>query len=120
MGYTHYWENFQPLSNEGVEAIESLLKDHTNLVQREMNENGPAVVTSDEILFNGIGADAYETFHVAGSGWDYCKTYRRPYDVVVVAVLTLLEYFIEGFTWSSDGDHEDLKEGKALANKYIS
>lgn len=118
MGYTHYWEGFTTLPKEAVTAIQKLVADHSHLVQYECDIKSAPAVVGAEVRFNGIGSDGHETFCLSGAAWNFCKTARKPYDKVVVAVLFIVESACQGFTWSSDGDAGDHAEGLALAQQY--
>lgn len=80
------------------------------------NVDSKPVITQDVLSFNGIAPDDYETFSLNRMKEDFncCKTQYRPYDKVIVAILMLAEQCFDGFSWSSDGDAEDHKEGKEL------
>ena len=76
----------------------------------------------NKIRFNGVGEDGHETFYLSPdeSGWGFCKTARKPYDIVVVAILSMLdEYLGDKFEWRSDGDNEDHLTGKRLYQSVI-
>jgi hypothetical protein len=72
------------------------------------------------VMLNGNGPDLdHETFCIdPNPGSDFCKTERKPYDVVVVACLTFLatDY---GFRVRSDGDHDELQAGVDLCCKAL-
>jgi hypothetical protein len=76
---------------------------------------GAAVINDEEIWFNG---DAkfdldHETFHVKRDTVDlltkdFCKTARKPYDVLVCCALISLKRHLPGaFSFTSDGDRSD-------------
>ena len=57
---------------------------------------------------------------LGATGFNFCKTAAKPYDLVVTAILVLAEHFSEGhFKVSSDGDPEDWAEGLALAREVV-
>jgi len=64
---------------------------------------------------------AYETFmiHRGSKESDFCKTARKPYDVVVVASLAVAHKLGIITEWNSDGDKEsgDFDDAMALLNK---
>lgn len=119
MGYTHYWSNFSALPDQAVADIQHLILLNAGLVQFESDVQEAPVVDTKEVRFNGVEDDAYETFCLSGGSWDFCKTAQRPYDKIVVAVLVIVAHYLPDFEWSSDGDDEDLAEGKELAQKYL-
>lgn len=141
MGYSHSWRPKGALDREtwldaldfvhGVIAV--AVADGIALAGGD--GHGKPVLTQDEILFNGRADQGYETFHIlrvpelkrwADEDPDYkhfgfCKTGRRPYDVVVTAVLCILETVTGGhFRVSSDGSPEDWAPGLALARRVVS
>lgn len=121
MGYTHYWntEKITKQDKEGYKKalpiVQDILKRHAALVQYESDDNRPPVVGAREIRFNGIGENAHETFMFCNKVVQYvfsdgskvkrafCKTARKPYDVVVCEVLLVLKRFLPNLTISSDG-----------------
>jgi hypothetical protein len=140
MGYTHYWERTRQLTKSEMLDIGAKVRNiiheaegkptstaggyHTEPVQiGGSSGEGSPDITKDGVLLNGVGELGHETFCIEPEqGSDFCKTARKPYDVVVVACLTFLatDY---GFRVSSDGDHEELQAGvdlccKALGRKY--
>lgn len=93
--------------------------------------DGRPIIGPDYINFNGEGDLSHETFHVNAKrgpsydgeprtewGGDFCKTARKPYDVVVTAILSVLasEY---NFNVGTDGEREDWDEGVKLATKAL-
>lgn len=110
MGYTHYWEH--PAIDPETWAI--LMADARRVITATdvrlgdgYGRNVPEV-TSEALILNGWEADDedYETFHLTpgGTGFDFCKTARRPYDAVVGAILLRAEKTVTGFSLRSDGD----------------
>jgi hypothetical protein len=70
--------------------------------------------------FNGREDDGHETFYIAGDvrGFTFCKTARKPYDVVVTAILCLCEFYTKGtFGVISDGEPSDWQDGLKLARR---
>lgn len=82
---------------------------------------GEPIITPELIAFNGneeLGLD-HETFLLAPfelSGFgNFCKTARKPYDVLAVAcILAAKKHLGAEFTFSSDGNMDELKEGIEL------
>lgn len=93
---------------------------------------GEPKIDETTVWFNGQGPDLdHETFVFnatrelpypsAGAdrlGSAFCKTARKPYDVVVTAVLTFL-HADWGFDVSSDGDVPEWEAGVKLAEEAI-
>lgn len=123
MGYTHYWTptnktEFTPKVEEVIKSItNSAYAD--NLIQQESDINLPPIVDNNSVFFNGVGEAGHETFHfVCGSEWNFCKTAEKPYDIIVVAVLTVLR--LTGFAKvTSDGREKDWQKGKELAVHHL-
>lgn len=108
MGYTRYWDikkdlddyrflKFKEFCNQIVELFDIPLED--------------IVITDNVIRFNGVDDDAHETFVFSKkSGFNFCKTQRKPYDAVVCAcLLTAMDIFGSDISFSSDGDNNDDK-----------
>lgn len=113
MGYSHYWSRGEtaagPLPSEPPVAYGRLALDTLAIISAAgvplangLAEPGSApVVDEGWIWLNGAAADHGETFAwPARIGpepmwattpgyrwWDVCKTQRRPYDIVVTAIL---------------------------------
>jgi hypothetical protein len=74
--------------------------------------------SNGQICFNGMGEDAHETFilykqlpktRIKGNKekyhFDFCKTARKPYDIMVCACLILYKHYFPNEVWiSSDGN----------------
>lgn len=130
MGYTHYWRPvngiepsiFAKISRDVAKACK-LAKKHGVKVQFECDEEEPPVFEDDCIRFNGIGDDGHETFVITPDerGFEFCKTARKPYDLLVTAALCLIDFHTKGTSWameiSSDGDPADWSQGLALAKQ---
>lgn len=113
MGYTHYWRH-SGLTNYDWNKITHYVKKIADASDVEVEID----FQPDYIRLNGIDDDSYEDFYISvESQSDFCKTARRPYDEIVVAILMLLEDMCPTFSWSSDGDPEDHVDGLALFNK---
>jgi hypothetical protein len=122
MGYTHYWKqtrNLTPAEIGDIVACVHKVNDATDVLIAGWNGKGEPTLGPDRVTFNGVGDDGYETFTiVADKGLSFCKTDRRPYDVVVTAMLTILaaDY---GFKVQSDGNFGDWEHGVRLASKAM-
>lgn len=67
-----------------------------------------------------MGEAGHETFYLepGQTGFTSCKTAQKPYDVAVVAILCLAEFYSEGtYGVQSDGGPADWEEGLALARQ---
>lgn len=99
MGYTHYWDVKRPI---GKRAWDMICRDarqlfHATDIPLVGYEEEPAsdpVVTRDMIRFNGVGDDEYESFVLVPDHDEspFCKTARKPYDLIVCAVLIVADH----------------------------
>ena len=126
MGYTHYWQAkqiepsiFAMLSQQVAAAAEIARTQEIVEVAYEMDQTDrPPEFNGEVIRFNGKDDDGHETFMLAydDSGFRYCKTAQKPYDIVVVAALCLLAHHADPEV-TSDGGLEDWEGGLALARE---
>ncbi len=126
MGYTHHWSNSRPIDDSEWDAITTAARKILRVAQDDLgiaisieyDVNRIPVVNDTEIRFNGYAEEGHETFLIMRDADEYsfCKTARKPYDTVVVAMLQLLGVYAPGFDWRSEGDDDDLKDGLALYN----
>lgn len=116
MGYTHYWshdgitpEQMAKIAAK-VESIATLVKPDIPLGNWSGDDEGTPgpVFGPTEISFNGIGRDAHESFRLGPvlTSFDFCKTARKPYDLLVVATLMIADSIVDSFDWRSDGAGE--------------
>jgi hypothetical protein len=125
MGYTHYWKTGTEFTAEQWKQVMKLTREIIQLssvdVHKEYDDPEAPVITKTLIRFNGVDEDGHETFWVEPGKVDFafCKTARKPYDEIVVACLMMMEDINRGFSWSSDGDAEDHREGLALYNAVM-
>ncbi len=64
--------------------------------------------SSKAVVFNGVGENSHETFYIEKKDIDlnFCKTARKPYDLLVCACL-IAAADILNYTISSDGNLND-------------
>lgn len=119
MGYTHYWrggvpkENWERCARDIVRVIEA---SPVPLADGHGTPGTTPYVSKIDIVFNGVGEDSHETMVVerGGTRFNFCKTRRKPYDVVVVACLCIAaKHGLREV--ESDGGADDWAEGLALA-----
>ena len=119
MGYTTYFrtEKWNKRDEEGwkkaIPTIKKILKKYADIVQYELDDRRKPVANGKKIRFNGIGEDGHETFYVENSAkqndlghnpsFGFCKTARKPYDIVVCEVCLVLKAFCPHFDLDSDG-----------------
>lgn len=129
MGYTHYWKTTQPMTAyEWADICKSAITYCTRSsvpVHIETSMHMPAPYGKEtkriqsQIKIEGIGEAGYETFllypYEYVGDFACCKTGRRPYDEIIVAVLNrAAERCPEKFFWKSDGDWNDHEAGLTL------
>ena len=139
MGYTHYW-TFDPNKVKDTEQLRKKFKRASQYVKGfvkfiSFNKSevykicgglgkGKPIFNETEIWFNGDASEHldHETFSIHwsrptthGKYGDFCKTARKPYDVVVCFTLLIFaELFPEAFEFSSDGDMDDIEWQRAV------
>lgn len=124
MGYTHYWNQPRDLTpaemTEISDTVAKLIKGAKGVKICGGLGEGKPTLDAEQVWLNGKGPDLdYETFVVnTDHGMGFCKTERRPYDIVVVAALAYLAAKWD-FIVQSDGDAEDWTPGVALASKVL-
>ena len=144
MGYTHYWKFGKPGKANGKADILELRYQQAiaecNVVihgwQALCEKGGPRDAERlsgfsahstgyGGLKINGKGDNAHEDFalpehfrdNVEGS---FCKTARKPYDIVVVACLCILKDKLgSAFSVSSDGRYNDWQAGRNLAQAAL-
>lgn len=128
MGYTHYMNQKKEIpqekwNEEVIPAVKAIIETATekwniSIVGPISEQDTFPEFNNDRIMFNGIGEDGHETMEVLRQPREFffCKTARKPYDAVCVAVNVWMETcFKSYFSWSSDGEGEDYKsEGERL------
>ncbi|KAJ5355827.1 hypothetical protein N7517_010436 [Penicillium concentricum] len=127
MGYTHYYAIIGWDTPEWQKAWSQIIQDVPNIIKEaRVPLSGPTedddkitpVVTDSEkgIYLNGIRGNAHEPFILCKPGaWTFCKTARKPYDVVVSSILLRIWMLApKNLDLGSDGDHEDWDEARDL------
>jgi hypothetical protein len=116
MGYTHYWNGRYHLTKNLVEDVKSIIAKarEDGIVLGDWEGNGEPEVSTRLISFNGSAA-RHEDFETAAfaddsKGFGFCKTGRKPYDVVVGAVLLRIRHYNRNFRIESDGDWDNESE----------
>ena len=101
MGYTHYWR----VPNEPDADTFKVWGKEVDTIINACADVAPVHdvdLTDDLVFFNG----GHETFVVARVARDFkfCKTARKPYDLVVTACLLRLQEHFPEIDVSSDGE----------------
>jgi hypothetical protein len=128
MGYTHYYKlNRAALTPaelaKGFELAAKEIRSLKQYLPKEIKIKGGlgtdlAVINDEEIRFNGDAEHDldHETFSVKRDTHPsypdrdrgFCKTARKPYDVLVCCALISLKRHLRGaFSFTSDGDRDD-------------
>lgn len=120
MGYTRYWENTKKqIDDETLETIKNII----DIAKEDYNiDIDVKSLTNMCIKLNGDESKDldHEDFLInLNSGFNFCKTNKKPYDVVVNAILKLLESIGKIHDVENDGDNEEEK-AKELLNKALS
>ena len=113
MGYTRYW-TIKKLEEKKFNHFIHICKivvegSHVPLTIEYVDDNG--------VCFNGVEDDGHETFEIRryDTGFQFCKTARKPYDEIVCAILDFASnIFKEDIEVSCDGDNDDQES----INKY--
>ena len=111
MGYTHYWSGKPVLSQGVIEDIGKIIEESGVKIGDGLGQGMP-LLSLDAVEFNGWEADDehYETFTLGDGSWNFCKTARLPYDVVVCAALIRVREASPDFVIESDGRWDDADE----------
>jgi hypothetical protein len=140
MGYTNYhaiardftepeWEQLTTLAQsiidtaaapklaEILHAYEPIFPKAGISIAGKSGEGSPKI-DSRQIGLNGMGDASHETFFLPKvEHSEFCKTNRKPYDIVCIAICLAAKKITSDFTFSSDGDEED-EFGKAALALY--
>lgn len=127
MGYTRYWEGtstkYDDATMDIIKEIVNIAKSDYGIIIRGPDGTGDPVISKEYIGLNGDLSNnlEYESFVVPNGtdfGFNFCKTARQPYDIVVNAIMQLLKKKKVIIKCSSDGENEE-KQAKALLKKAI-
>lgn len=140
MGYTHYWHQHRTIDIAEWKAIQHDFQLLERLPRRTDTAGGffaeyplevafeddqptvPPRCDEDVIRFNGIGALGHETFLLerAGAGFAFCKTARKPYDLLVCATLIVANTNAPGaLAISSDGSAAEWAPAVAFVQRVL-
>lgn len=145
MGYTHYFKGKKSTDVKFKEFTDACQKLHDNLPEitdtaggyykdkklqigdgsgyLNYSMNYVPVFNTDLVCFNGVGDLAHETFVIKTGTDDFCKTARKPYDLLVVACLIaahkILNYNFSSDGFDSFGNCDDLQPAIDYYNKVM-
>lgn len=106
MGYTNYLRvgvNCPASRFKGLKKdLLILLAAGDGILGGGNGEGGKPEITKDEIWFNGIGDDSYETCCLPlnsekAKGFSFCKTSRKPYDKFVLAAYFVVKSHLKEY-----------------------
>jgi hypothetical protein len=141
MGYTHYWgvdtkkihgktEKFEKLYQKAIRDCNKVIKAYYK--ENKGTDNSLSGYSAHckngaygGINLNGKGDNMHETFlfreHLKQNrDFEFCKTARKPYDLVVVSCLSIMKFHLgAAIEVSSDGDFDDWIDGIDYANKVL-
>lgn len=117
MGYTHYYTQNRDFTFEEWQEIVTLLVHMLDHLPAHTTSAGgyyadqPLEISSEYngrfLMFNGKFSLGHEDFYLKrqGSGFQFCKTERKPYDLIVCALLLAIQEIApNALEISSDGD----------------
>jgi hypothetical protein len=106
MGYTRYWTIKNQLDDQSFIEFKKTCENLVDLFEIPLDD---LLINDDVIRFNGVGDDAHETFNfIKKTGWNFCKTQRKPYDDLVCGCLQIAkDIFKNDIDVISDGDNND-------------
>lgn len=118
MGYSHYFTPKTATEEKFNEFVDVCKKLHKALPSDikicSGNGSGKPEFAKKQVCFNGDGDQDLD--HEAllilkeDGDWDFCKTTRKPYDLLVCASL-IAAHEILGYEITSDGRFDEWKEG---------
>lgn len=115
MGFTRYWENSNKLiDDKTLETIKNII----NIAKEDYGiDIDVKALTNMYIKLNGDenkGLDHEDFVIDLKSGFNFCKTNEKPYDIVVNAILKLLESKNKIHDIEKDDDNEEEKAEELL------
>jgi len=138
MGYTHYWkiprvldEKLFKILSEELRTATGLLPTKSKSAQQDNegviylaggNGEGEPIFDNSKIVFNGQDDLSHETFAILQRGnddFEFCKTARKPYDLMVCFSLLRLKHHFPEADISSDGGAKDWSAAKKFYKKVF-
>lgn len=123
MGYTHYWEqksSFDPYTWEGIrnDFAKAVKSTGVKIADWTGTKGSFALVSDNEITFNGVEPDDHETFRLQRapeSNTGFCKTARKPYDLLVcLTLLIAYDRAPDCIEITSDGSYDDWEKSVVM------
>lgn len=141
MGYTHYFSQNKQPTDEQWQALKEKVTRVYDVMRtipaerfRVCDGSGEIPIRQaldlfteqgQSICFNGAAKleQDHETFYLTqkcNKNFEFCKTARKPYDFLVVAVLILADYYCPNcYNISSDGSKDDWHPVSEWLAKYL-
>lgn len=122
MGYTNYW-NLEKTTfpKEFLEDVKKIIDASiVDIVGWDGKEGTTPIITEEEVSFNGLAPEDYESFYLGSEGgFGFCKTARLPYDEVVKAILIVAEKYgiVSDFSFDGDTTEQEYLTAKLLLKK---
>lgn len=130
MGYTHYFKQSKPVNDDQWQAFQKDAKVVIDHAQKKLgivlisNDSNGVIINNERINLNGDDTQDldHETFFMEQdySDFNFCKTARKPYDLVVCSLLLLAnEHMPQHHEIGSDGSFEEWQESMELNAKLF-
>ena len=138
MGYTHYWTQTRSFTEDEWKDVSADIRTILNkaiaigvpLADAYGHKGKRPSFNAKQIMFNGVDFtklggddDSHETMVICRDKQrdhsEFCKTARKPYDVVVTACLCYLSSVTGAYDVSSDGYGVDFMAGLSLAQEAL-
>ena len=130
MGYTHYFKQNKPVSDQQWTAFGKDAKVVLEHIQNKLgivlvsNDSNVAIIDSERVNLNGDDTCDldHETFYLAKDyrEFNFCKTARKPYDLAVCSLLLLAhEHMPVHHDIGSDGDFAEWQDAMELNAKIF-
>lgn len=133
MGYTHYFKQNTPVDIDTWREITAEVRrlidaSPVTICNGSGDVGSTAVIDDNSIAFNGENDensaidDSHETFMLPRDyrEFNFCKTARKPYDLLVTASLIVANHFApDAYDIGSDGDQSDWFDGLEYARNTL-
>lgn len=130
MGYTHYFKQSKPASDEQWQAFQKDAKVVIEHAQKNLgivlisNDDNGVIINNERINLNGDSDNNldHETFFLSQnySAFNFCKTALKPYDTVVCSLLLLAnEHMPNQHEISSDGGFDEWQRSMEINAKIF-
>ncbi len=138
MGYTHCWKTSEPFTTQQWEGLKQFARTAIRMLPKHSESAGGFYKKAPLAVAMGVSAKRH--IRIDGSGryegldlshesfvfenvpteFDFCKTARKPYDLVVCAVLIQARILHpRGVTLSTDGVAEDWLPALEFHNRVV-